>query len=177
MTDALTRTRRNIVILVAAQAILGAQMSVIFIIGGLAGQILAPNPCLATLPLSMIILGSALSARPLARFMQMRGRRAGFLLAVCAGGLGAAIAAAGLWSGSFLLFMAGSLLTGIYMSAQGFYRFAVTDTAPDDLAPRAAFHLSPRHSIKKIDPPPLNPRIGNVQRVRPEIELTFGVIA
>lgn len=137
MTDALSRTRRNIVILVAAQAILGAQMSVIFIIGGLAGQILAPNPCLATLPLSMIILGSALSARPLARFMQMRGRRAGFLLAVCAGGLGAAIAAAGLWSGSFLLFMAGSLLTGIYMSAQGFYRFAVTDTAPDDLAPRA----------------------------------------
>lgn len=137
MTDALTRTRRNIIILVAAQAILGAQMSVIFIIGGLAGQILAPNPCLATLPLSMIILGSALSARPLARFMQMRGRRAGFLLAVCAGGLGAAIAAAGLWAGSFLLFMAGSLLTGIYMSAQGFYRFAVTDTAPDDLAPRA----------------------------------------
>lgn len=137
MTDALPRTWRNIVILVAAQAILGAQMSVIFIIGGLAGQILAPNPCLATLPLSMIILGSALSARPLARFMQMRGRRAGFLLAVCAGGLGAAIAAAGLWSGSFLLFMAGSLLTGIYMSAQGFYRFAVTDTAPDDLAPRA----------------------------------------
>ena len=137
MTDTLSRTRRNIVILVAAQAILGAQMSVIFIIGGLAGQILAPNPCLATLPLSMIILGSALSARPLARLMQMRGRQAGFLLAVLAGGLGAAIAAGGLWSGSFLLFMAGSLLTGIYMSAQGFYRFAVTDTASDEMAPRA----------------------------------------
>ncbi|MDQ1899122.1 MFS transporter [Paracoccus sp. WLY502] len=133
----LAQARRNVIVLVAAQAILGAQMSVIFIVGGLAGQILAPNPCIATLPLSMIVLGSALTARPLARFMQHRGRQAGFLLAVLAGALGAAFAAWGLWAGSFWLFMAGSLLTGIYMSAQGFYRFAATDLAPEDYAPRA----------------------------------------
>lgn len=131
------RARRNVIVLVAAQAILGAQMSVIFIVGGLAGQILAPNPCIATLPLSMIVLGSALTARPLARFMQTRGRQAGFLLAVLAGGAGAALAAWGLSAGSFWLFMAGSLLTGIYMSAQGFYRFAATDLASEDYAPRA----------------------------------------
>lgn len=132
----LARARRNVTVLVLAQAILGAQMSVIFIVGGLAGQILSPHPCLVTLPLSMIILGSTLSARPLARFMQARGRQAGFLLAVAAGALGAVIAAAGLWLGSFALFMVGSGLTGIYMSAQGFYRFAATDTAPEDYAPR-----------------------------------------
>ncbi|MDO5646755.1 MFS transporter [Paracoccus sp. (in: a-proteobacteria)] len=137
MTPDLARARRNMWVLVAANAILGAQMSTIFIVGGLAGQMLAPNPCIATLPLSMIILGSALSARPLARFMQSAGRKAGFLLAVLAGATGAAIAAAGLWIGSFWLFMAGSTFTGIYMSAQGFYRFAATDTAPDDFAPRA----------------------------------------
>lgn len=131
------RARRNVVVLVAAQAILGAQMSIIFIIGGLAGQILAPNPCIATLPLSMIVLGSALSARPLAGFMQSHGRRAGFLLAVAAGAIGGALSAAGLWAGSFWLFMAGSTLTGIYMSAQGFYRFAATDTAPPEFESRA----------------------------------------
>lgn len=136
MTD-LARARRNVAVLVLAQAILGAQMSVIFIVGGLAGRILSPHPCLVTLPLSMIILGSALSARPLARFMQARGRLAGFLLAVGAGALGAAVSAAGLWAGSFGLFMAGSALTGIYMSAQGFYRFAATDMAPADYAPKA----------------------------------------
>nr|WP_246020553.1 MFS transporter [Paracoccus subflavus] len=131
------RARRNVIVLVAAQAILGAQMSVIFIVGGLAGQILAPYPCIATLPLSMIVLGSALTARPLARFMQDRGRQAGFMLAVLAGGLGAALAAWGLSAGSFWLFMGGSLLTGVYMSAQGFYRFAATDLASEDYAPRA----------------------------------------
>lgn len=125
------------IILVMAQAILGAQMPIMFIVGGLAGSILAPNPCLATLPLSMIILGSTLTARPLSRLMQSRGRQAGFLLAVTAGGIGAAVSAAGLWVGSFWLFIAGSLLTGVYMSSQGFYRFAATDTAPEDYAPRA----------------------------------------
>ena len=133
----LARARRNVIVLVAAQAILGSQMSVIFIVGGLAGQILAPNPCIATLPLSMIVLGSALTARPLARFMQDHGRQAGFLLAVLAGATGAALSAWGLWAGSFWSFMAGSLLTGVYMSAQGFYRFAATDLAPEDYAPRA----------------------------------------
>ena len=135
--SALSRAKRNVWVLVAAQAVLGAQMPMIFTVGGLAGQILSPNPCIATLPLSMIILGSTLSARPLAKYMQENGRKAGFLLAILAGALGAIGSAAALWIGSFWLFMAGSLLTGIYMSAQGFYRFAATDTAPADYAPRA----------------------------------------
>lgn len=122
MTAQMSRARRNVIVLFAAQAILGAQMPMIFVVGALAGKILSPNPCMVTLPLSMIILGTALSARPLARFMQHHGRRAGFLLAVAAGSIGAMISAAAIWIGSFWLFMAGSLLTGVYMSAQGFYR-------------------------------------------------------
>jgi hypothetical protein len=41
--------RRNVMVLVAAQAILGAQMPMIFTIAGLAGASLAPNACWATL--------------------------------------------------------------------------------------------------------------------------------
>lgn len=50
--------KRNVLILVLAQAFLGAQMPMIFIVGGLAGQSLATNPCLATLPISLIVAGS-----------------------------------------------------------------------------------------------------------------------
>ena len=50
--------RRNVIVLILAQAILGAQMPMIFAVGGLAGQMLAPNPCLATLPISLIVFGS-----------------------------------------------------------------------------------------------------------------------
>lgn len=135
--DPMHRARRNVAVLILAQAFLGAQMSMIFIVGGLAGQMLSPNPCIATLPLSMIILGSALSARPLAGFMRRHGRRAGFLLACAAGAIGAALAAYGLMAGSFWIFMLGGLFTGIYMAAQGFYRFAATDCAPPEFQARA----------------------------------------
>ncbi|MBV0891584.1 MFS transporter [Paracoccus sp. Z118] len=131
------RAWRNIWVLVAAQGVLGAQMSMIFITGGLAGQMLAPNPCIATLPISAVILGSALSARPLSGLMARRGRRAGFTLACLIAAAGAGLAAAGLYAGSFWLFTAGTGLTGVYMAAQGFYRFAATDAAPPDLQPRA----------------------------------------
>ena len=129
---------RNLIVLVAAQAFLGAQMSMIFTVGGLAGKSLATNPCLATLPLSLIVLGSVLTAQPMSSFMAVHGRRAGFILATAAGGIGAAISAHALAIGSFTLFCLGSLLAGIYMSAQGFYRFAATDG------------IAPEHQSKAI---------------------------
>lgn len=136
-----SRSHRNVVVLVLAQALLGSQMSMIFIVGGLAGQSLASNPCWSTLPLSLIILGSVLTAQPMSEFMQAYGRRAGFILATLAGATGAAIAARALYVGSFPLFMAGSFLTGIYMSAQGFYRFAATDTAAPEFQPKAISYV------------------------------------
>lgn len=129
--------RRNVFVLVAAQAILGAQMPMIFTIAGLAGSTLAPNACWATLPISMTVIGSMLTATPISAFMQRYGRRAGFVAGALGGALGAAIGAWGLSTGSFFLFCLGALFTGIYMSAQGFYRFAAADTASDSFRPKA----------------------------------------
>jgi predicted MFS family arabinose efflux permease len=42
-----------------------------------------------------------------------------------------------LFVGSFGLFMAGSLLLGIYQAAQGFFRFAAADTASESFKPKA----------------------------------------
>ena len=136
-----TRAKRNVMVLVAAQAFLGAQMPMIFTIAGLAGQSLAPNPCWATMPISMAVLGSMLSATPMSAFMQRHGRRKGFMLGAVGGGIGAAIGAVGLLQGSFTLFLIGALFTGIYMSGQGFYRFAATDTASDGFKPKAISYV------------------------------------
>jgi MFS family permease len=133
--------RRNVAVLVAAQAILGAQMPMIFTFGGLAGQSLATNACFATLPISMIVLGSMLTATPLSALMQRWGRRAGFVVGTLGGALGAGISAYGLLHSSFLLLCLGSLFTGIYMSAQGFYRFAAADRASDEFRPKAISYV------------------------------------
>jgi len=148
MTDAITsprdtdaRARRNVGVLVMAQAILGAQMPMIFTIGGLAGQSLATNVCFATLPISMIVLGSMLSATPVSAIMQRHGRRTGFFIGAFGGAMGGIVGAIGLYFASFPIFLAGSFLTGIYMSAQGFYRFAAADTASDDYRPKAISYV------------------------------------
>ena len=132
-----TLARRNVFVLVAAQAVLGAQMPMIFTIAGLAGKQLAPNACLATLPISAMVIGSMLTAAPISAFMARFGRRAGFVVGAAGGAAGAAVSAWGLALSSFPLFVLGSLLSGIYMSAQGFYRFAATDTASPAFRPKA----------------------------------------
>ncbi|MCZ7677023.1 MAG: MFS transporter [Roseovarius sp.] len=135
------RARRNVAVLVTAQAVLGSQMAMVFVVGGLAGQSLASNICFATLPISLIVLGSMLSATPLSWAMQNWGRRAGFLIGAGAGAAGGAIGAYGLWTASFPVYLLGSLLTGTYMSAQGFYRFAAADTASDDFRAKAISYV------------------------------------
>ena len=133
--------KRNVAVLVAAQAFLGSQITMIFVIGGLAGQQLTPNICLATLPISMIVFGSMTTAPWLSTVMQNFGRRTGFYVGALGGLIGAAICAYALTLDNFWVFLFGSYLTGIYMSAQGFFRFAAADTASDAFKPKAISYV------------------------------------
>ena len=135
------RTIRNLWVLVGAQAFLGSQITMIFVIGGLAGQRLSPVACLATLPISLIVFGSMTSAPWMSNLMQARGRRFGFLVGAAGGLIGSAVGMIGLLLANFWVFLAGSYLTGIYMAAQGFYRFAATDTASDAFKPKAISYV------------------------------------
>ncbi|MBW7920736.1 MAG: MFS transporter [Rubellimicrobium sp.] len=131
------KARRNVAVLVAAQAVLGSQITMVFVIGSLAGQMLAPAPWLATLPISMVVFGSMTTAPWLSPFMQRHGRVPGFALGATGGLIGSVIAALAVFFGNFWLLLLGSYLTGTYQSAQGFYRFAAADTASDTFRPKA----------------------------------------
>lgn len=135
------RAKRNVAVLVAAQAFLGSQITMIFVIGGLAGQMMAPNPCLATLPISMIVFGSMTTAPWLSQIMQSKGRKTGFFIGAIAGLTGSSVGALALATNSFGLFLLSSYLIGIYMSAQGFYRFAAADTANAAFRPKAISYV------------------------------------
>lgn len=151
-----TRAKRNVAVLVLAQAILGAQLPMIFVVGGLAGGQLASNICLATLPISFIVFGSMTTAPWISPLMQRNGRRFGFFLGAFAGAVGAAVSAYGLYTSSFVTLLAGSYLTGIYMSAQGFYRFAATDTASEAFRPKAISYVMAGGLLSAIVGPQLN---------------------
>ena len=150
-----SRARRNVAVLIAAQALIGAQMPMIFVVGGLAGQMITPYACLATLPISLIVFGSMTTAPWLSNVMQRYGRRAGFNIGAIGGLLGALICVGALWIADFWLFLLGSYMTGIYMSAHGFYRFAATDTASESFRPKAISYVMAGGLISAVVGPQL----------------------
>ena len=155
MTASDSRAQRNVMVLVIAQALLGAQMPMIFVLGGLAGQSLASNPCWGTLPISLIVFGSMTTAPWMSQVMQKWGRRVGFYCGITGGAVGAAIAAYALSVASFPLFLLGSYFTGIYMSAHGFYRFAAVDTASEGFRPKAMSYVMAGGLVSAIIGPQL----------------------
>jgi MFS family permease len=129
--------RRNVGILAFAQAVLGSQLAIQIILGGLAGAYLTHDPSLATLPISVAVLSSMFAAPLASLFMGRYGRRAGFLLGAAFGTVAGALSTWALLIGSFELLLAGAACFGVYQAFQGFYRFAAADTASDQFKPKA----------------------------------------
>ena len=131
------RAKRVVLILIWAQSVLGAQMPVHFILGGLAGKMMAPDPALATLPISMTVLVTMFAAPMMSTIMGRWGRRTGFVLGAIAATISAAMAVHAISTQNFALYLAASALLGVYMGAHGFYRFAATDIASPAFRPKA----------------------------------------
>jgi MFS family permease len=129
--------RRNALILAVAQA-LGIANNVILIgTGSIVGITLAPDPALATLPLSVYVVGLWQGTLPMGALARRYGRRTAFQVGTACGVLtGLLCSLAVLW-GSFALFTVGAFFTGFYAAAQHAYRFAAADTASDAFRPKA----------------------------------------
>jgi predicted MFS family arabinose efflux permease len=129
---------RNIWILVFVQPFALAVSPAIVLISGFVGKNLAPAPALATLPLSMMIVGITLGAMPAAFLMQRFGRKQVFLGAMVVSAFACAIAAFGIQIGSFVTFLCGVTLAGSTIAAIHQFRFAaVENVAKPELASRA----------------------------------------
>ena len=74
------RARSNVVRLAAAQALTGANSAVIFATGSIVGATLAPDISLATVPLSMYVVGLAAGTLPTGAISRAYGRRVAFII-------------------------------------------------------------------------------------------------
>lgn len=118
---------RNVWILAAAQALAGCGMIVLFAFGGIAGAELAPSPALATLPLSLAILGVAATTIPAATAMQRWGRKPVFVGSAAFAVVSSLVCAAAIARSSFALLCVGAVLLGTNSSVVQQYRFAASE--------------------------------------------------
>jgi MFS family permease len=116
-------------VLFAAQALLLTSNVTFIAINAMAGASLASHPMLATLPIAMQALASAVSSYPSSQLMARFGRRVGFSVGACCGIAGSLIAAWGMVSHSLPLLCAGTFLAGVYNGMGQYLRFAAADVA------------------------------------------------
>jgi MFS family permease len=131
------RARSNVMRLAAAQALTGANSAVIFATGAIVGATLAPSVSLATVPVSMYVLGLAGGTLPTGAISRAYGRRIAFIIGTSCGVLTGLLGALAILRGSFALFCCATFLGGLYGAVSQSYRFAAADGASVAFRPKA----------------------------------------
>lgn len=129
--------RRNALVLAVTQALAGGNSTVLVATAGIVGTMLAPDKGLATLPISIFVLGMWVGTLPIGALARRLGRRNALQIGTVCGVLTGLICCLAVLRGSFLLFNVGAVFSGLYASAHQSYRFAAADTASEAFRPKA----------------------------------------
>ncbi|MBP2302716.1 MFS transporter [Azospirillum picis] len=127
----------NVLRLAIAQALAGANAVVVYATGAVVGNTLAPSPALATLPVSVFVVGMALCTLPAGGIARRHGRRAAFLAGTGCGVLVGLLSALAVLLGSFWLYCAAMVFGGAYAAVVLSFRFAAADCTAAERRSRA----------------------------------------
>ncbi|OGA01024.1 MAG: hypothetical protein A3H35_05925 [Betaproteobacteria bacterium RIFCSPLOWO2_02_FULL_62_17] len=133
----MTPDRRNVFILATCQMLFGTGRSLLIATAPLVAYGLAVEKGLATLPTSLVVVGTALASIPAAMAMRRLGRRGGFVVGALCGAAGGALCAHAVFQADLWLFSLGAFLFGVFAGFAQLFRFAATDVAAPEYRSRA----------------------------------------
>ena len=122
---------KNVWLLFLAQPLGMSTSSIIVFAGGLVATKIAPKPEFATLPLTLMILGTASAVIPASLLMKKIGRRKGTACGLTLAVFGALLSAAATQWSEFYLLIAGAILLGCSMAFVAQMRFAAIESLSD----------------------------------------------
>ena len=123
--------------LTIAQALGGANNVIAYATGAIVGEMFAPSKALATMPISIFVVGMALCTIPAGSIAQRYGRRAAFMTGTTSGILTGLLASVAVLYGSFVLFCVAMFFGGAYAAVILSFRFAAADCVATDRRARA----------------------------------------
>jgi MFS family permease len=129
--------KHNALLLAVAQALSGGNNAVIVSTGGIVGAMLAPDRGMATLSITMMVVGMWAGTLPMGWMAANYGRRFALQMGTAVGVLSGLISCAAVLWGSFALFCFGAFCGGLYAAGHQSYRFAAADTASEHFRPKA----------------------------------------
>ncbi len=125
-------------LLAAMNAVAMSGTPMMMLVGSIIGARLASSEEWATLPIALMVVGTALGVLPAARAMARLGRKRSFALFLGLGICACALSAQALAAQSFSLFCCGALLLGATNAALQQVRFAAMECVPLAQGPTAA---------------------------------------
>lgn len=123
---------KNAILLALTQALGNSGAPIVVFVGGIIGAEIAPTLSLATLPISLMVVGLALTTVPVALLMRRIGRRRGYMIGAVIGMIAALLAAYATSHSSFVLFCAATLLMGANGAFVQQYRFGAAESVPPE---------------------------------------------
>ncbi|VVE85907.1 MFS transporter [Pandoraea sputorum] len=130
-------SNRHVLRLSLAQALAGANSTVVYATAAIIGNLLAPQPSLATLPISIFVLGMALSTLPVGAIIKRYGRVPAFFVGNTCGVAMGLLAALALVIHSFSLFTFAMIFGGAYNAVVLTFRFAAAECVSPADRPKA----------------------------------------
>lgn len=128
---------RNITLLSVAQAIVGSNQAILGSITALTAATMVTDKSFATIPVSVMIVGTAIATGPAAWLIHTWGRREAFAFGAAVSIPAALLAAWAAWAGNFWIFCVALALLGATSAFPNQYRFAIADSVPPPLKARA----------------------------------------
>lgn len=131
----------TLLVIVLCQSLAMTGVTTIFVVSALAGQILATDKALATLPIALMFVGNMAMTIPASLFMKRFGRRAGFTVGALSGIASGLLGAWGLLAGSFVIFAVAGMVQGFYNAFWQYYRFAAAEAVEPAYVSRAISYV------------------------------------
>jgi MFS family permease len=129
--------KKNVYILSTAQMLFSSGRSLLLATSPVVAYAMAEDKALATVPTSLIVIGTALATIPAAILMRRIGRRLGFVAGTVVGLIGGVTCAVATAREDLWLFALGAFLFGAFSAFAQLFRFAATDVAQPDYRSRA----------------------------------------
>tara|TARA_B100000530_G_scaffold264334_1_gene177188 strand:- start:345 stop:1508 length:1164 start_codon:yes stop_codon:yes gene_type:complete len=128
---------KNLFVLLISQVFSFTAAPVTVFLSGIIGSQISPIKSLATLPMSISIIGIAIGSIIASKLMSLIGRKNGFIIASIGNSIFSILAAYSIFIQNFFLFSFANLLIGIGMAFTHQYRFAAAESVDKSIAPKA----------------------------------------
>ena len=120
---------RNIYVMSTVMSLNFASISMMVLVAGLLGASLAPTPELATLPVALMVVGTAITTIPAAFVMRRLGRKRGMAVGMLLALTGAGLALVATQTDNFYLFLIGACFIGANAAFTQQGRFIILENA------------------------------------------------